>query len=343
MNNSYLEDFLKYYKSVKESFVKEQDFVNDLFLRNDNPNIKENIKYLCENNKNGKYIRGTLIMLGNYLYGNKADAKMLAFAYELFETSILIHDDIIDNGLLRRNLKTIPLRVEDVYKDNSLEFGKNIALCDGIYGYYLANNMIIDNYGDSKYLKDILHLYNSIVLKTVEGEILDVTLPFKCQKGLYYPSEEDIMEIYIDKTAWYTIIGPFLLGMMLNGMKASKKLIDILKNIGVAFQIKDDILGLYADNLDKTLNDVMEYKQTILYSYAINTDKKDEVLKYYGTDNGKKIKELFKECGAYDYAINKLDFIYKETSKNIDGISDLTMEGKNILKGLLEFIITREK
>ena len=153
-----------------------------------------------------------------------------------------------------------------------------------------------------------------------------------------------IYDIYVNKTAWYTIIGPFLLGMMLNGKMASEKLINILKNIGVAFQIKDDLLGIYADNLGKTLNDVSEYKQTILYSYAISTSYKEEVLKNYGKDNTLDvIKELFIECGAKKYAEDKLMSIYDETVKDIDTVSDLSREGKDILKGLLEFIITREK
>lgn len=342
---SYLNEFLEYYKGIKEKLVKGQDDINKLFLTNDNPNIKENIKFLVDRNKDGKYIRGTLIHMGNYLFGNNCDPLMMAYAYELFETSILIHDDIIDNGKERRHKKTIPYEINDLYKTkDALSYGNNIALCDGIYGYYLANNIIIDNYKDNKYLSDILHLYNNIVLKTVEGEILDVALPFKCQNNLYLSKEEDILEIYYDKTAWYTIIGPFVLGMMLGGMKATPKLLEVLKNIGIAFQIKDDILGIYSENLGKSLTDSEEYKQTILFTYILNTEYKDEFLKYYGTKNSNdKVKELFSISGAKKYAEDYLDKLYKETSKNIDTITDLSNEGKHLLKGLLEFIITREK
>lgn len=346
MKEKYLTAFLDYYKNIKEELISGQDDINKLLCMAKNPLINDRLNELVISNKGGKYIRGTLISLGNYLYGDGSiDYKALAYAYELFETSILIHDDIIDNGMERRSIKTIPYRIYDKYQtSDALTHGNNIALCDGIYGYYAASNIIIDNYGDNKYLKDILHLYNNIVLRTVEGEILDVELPFQNKNDLYLTSEDDVLEIYQKKTAWYTIVGPFLLGMMLTGKEASPKLIDILLNIGIAFQIKDDLLGIFSENLGKSLTDISEYKQTILFTHILETEYKNEFLKYYGTSgNDDIVKELLVKSGSKKYAEDYLDNIYKKTIKDIDTVSDLQTEGKDILKGLLEFIIKREK
>lgn len=346
MEEKYLESFLTFYKQIKEELIDGQDDFNKSIIGHiTNEHIRENILELCNSNKNGKYVRGTMIALGNYLYGNNNDYKMLAYAYELFETSILIHDDIIDEGKERRHDKTIPYRIDSKYHTkDSLKFGNDIALCNGIYGYYVANNIIVDYYKNNKYLSSILKLYNDIVLKTVEGEILDVTLPFKNKNGIATTTLEDVMEIYQNKTAWYTIAGPFLLGMMLSGNKPSTDLLNVLIDIGVAFQIKDDLLGIFSDNLGKSLTDIEEFKQTMLYTNILNTSFKDEFLKYYGTnDNDEKVKDLLVKSGSKDLTIKYLQDLYTDLLVRIDKISNLNNNGKDILKGLMVFVIKREK
>lgn len=59
----------------------------------------------------------------------------------------------------------------------------------------------------------------------------------------------------------------------------------MLLPLGIAFQIKDDLLGIFSDtsSIGKDCSDISEYKQTLLYYYAINNSKYgDELLKYYG-------------------------------------------------------------
>ena len=79
------------------------------------------------------------------------------------------------------------------------------------------------------------------------------------------------MEIYRLKTAWYSIIGPFSLGMVLANYSDEeiKKMQELLYNLGIGFQIKDDILGIFGDEKElgkSASSDVSEFKQTILYS-----------------------------------------------------------------------------
>lgn len=360
-NYKYLLTFLLFYKRHAKMLRDGQDEFNYSLINNlDNPKINEIITDFLDLNKDGKYIRGTLIALGEYLATKKEELEYLplAYAYETFQTAVLIHDDIIDNAKYRRNKETIPRRIckryldkiktKDYYND-TLKYANSIGICAGDYGFYEANKVIIDNYQNHKNFASLLSFYNDIIIKTIKGEILDVTLPYLGKYNYAKVSENDILDIYNLKTSWYTIIGPFLLGFILGGGKISNKFVDVLNKIGYAFQIKDDILGIFgeSDVIGKsTTSDIEEFKQTIMYSYIMNTEYKNEFLKYYGKkttkDSLNHIKELLKKSGAYDYALVYLNNIYAENYENIDSLP-ISEEGKDILKGLMIYINIREK
>ena len=80
----------------------------DKLVLEDNPLIKENMELFSNLNTNGKLVRGVLTNLGYYLLkDNKDYANDLALAYEVFQTAILVHDDIIDQDDIRRGVNTI--------------------------------------------------------------------------------------------------------------------------------------------------------------------------------------------------------------------------------------------
>ena len=360
-------NFLKFYLSVKKKFEREILKTNNNFIDNgDNEIVKTSINELIRMNSDGKYLRAMLIALG-YLIGNKNDNNYLdlAMAYETFQTAILIHDDIIDNASVRRSKITIP----EAYKqkleslsDNSSNFNikkehisNSIGICVGDLGFYLANKIIIDNYSNSPVLCKILSLYNKIVINTIKGEIIDVFLPFneEYQKGL--SKEQDVIEIYKLKTAWYTIIGPFSLGMTLADFtdQQIKKMEDILYNLGVAFQIKDDILGIFGKEsvLGKSASsDVSEYKQTILYTYVSknNKDKLVELSKYYGKQNLTEedlnsVKQIFISTGALEYANNVMNKMFLEAKTELEKIDFISEDKKSILNGFITYLNLRNK
>ncbi len=360
-NYKYLISFLLYYKEIASKLREnQQDFNNKLRVDSDNELVNlvyDDISYL---NQDGKYIRGVLIALGEYMTTcNNINYLDLAYAYELFQTSVLIHDDIIDNAKIRRGKDTIPRSIckkylnkkrSQNYYDDTIRLANSIGICAGDYGFYLANKVIIDNYQNHKNFNKILDLYNDIVIKTIKGEIIDVYLPYLSKYNYKKVEEQDIIDIYHLKTSWYTIIGPMSLGYLLGENQISKELQDILNNIGILFQIKDDLLGIYGNTKvigkQNTL-DIEEFKQTLLYSYIMNTSYQKEFLKIYGKKNVsdnevKRIKELLNESGAYEYVTNYLDDLYSLTINNIDSL-ELEEEYKDILKGLLIYILERNK
>ena len=350
-----LYDFLRYYLSVKGKFTLKMEDYNSLFVKGySNRFLEEALEQFTSSNKGGKFLRASLIALGYQSMGNEDDSYLpLGIALEIFQTSILIHDDIIDKADKRRGLDTIPVKYQKIYGDaikdgNDFEvkrkdIGNSMALCLGDLGFYLALQIIVQNYRNNKNLDRVLEYYNSVAIKTCEGEMVDVILPFYEE---FYGTEDDleshVMEIYKLKTAWYSVVGPYCLGAILGGLDDEKvhKLEDALINLGVAFQIKDDLLGIYGDEkyIGKSVtSDVSEFKQTILYSYAINTEYKDDLLKYYGkeisNDDMSKVKEIFDKSGAKEYAEKTMDRLFKESFQDILDLKFLDLDKKKLLLG----------
>ena len=360
-----LYSFLKYYLSVKDKFVLKMEDYNSLFVKGySNKFLEEALEQFVSSNKGGKFLRACLIALGYQSFDNDDDKYLpLGVALELFQTSILIHDDIIDKADKRRGLDTIPVKYQKIYenpiKDENHFEGKkkdisnSMALCLGDLGFYLALQIIVQNYRNNENLDRVLEYYNSVAIKTCEGEMVDVILPFYEE---FYGEEDDleshVMEIYKLKTAWYSVVGPYCLGAILGGCDEENihRLEDALINLGVAFQIKDDLLGIYGDekHIGKSVtSDVSEYKQTILYAYAVKTKYRDELLNYYGKSISikemDKVKEIFDKSGAKAYAEKTMDKLFDESFKNILDLDFLSIEKKKLLLGFAEFLKVRSK
>ena len=119
--------------------------------------------------------------------------------------------------------------------------------------------------------------------------------------------------------------------------------------MGIAFQIKDDLLGLYSedDSMGKTLNDIKEGKQTIIYKYAIDHANKEEIEiinKYYGNscvtiDENKIITDLFIKLGAKENA-EKLELEY--TKKGIDIINSMDVKNKDLFMDFANYLLKRK-
>jgi geranylgeranyl diphosphate synthase type I len=349
--------FKKYYEHIFKGINSEIDNYNSNLLDDKSNYLKENLKYFTNLNSGGKLIRGFLIALGYDIASSKdvSYSYKLALAYEIFQTSVLVHDDIIDEDKLRRGKETIHHinYLNDKKYNDSLakKIGDSIGICMGDYGFFEANNVIVDNYKNDKNFSKIFRTYNDIVLKTIEGELIDVKLSFD---GRYKLDETDlesnIMLIYKNKTAYYTIIGPLTLGLILGGIddKKLKVIQDFGEKVGIAFQIQDDILGIYNDMGKVIGSDIKEYKQTLLFSKTMeNKEYRDKLLEYYGKDVNEKeinkVREIFKDSGAYDYAYNLMNKLYDEALVILDKIDWMSNDNKDLLYGFVEYLRNRKK
>ena len=337
-----------FFITCKNEIDKKVDDILDKEIEKylDNEFIKNSLEELKRLSKGGKRVRGYLVKLGQMLFGKDDDSYVdIAAAIEIFQTAILIHDYIIDEADKRRGMDTINSKYPG-------HIGIAKAICIGDLGFFISYR-IINNSLISKELKDeIIKIYSKTLHNTVNGEIVDVELPLKDLNYHKNMSEKIIYDIYVNKTAWYTIIGPVLIGAASAGASNDdkNKLIDMGINLGIAFQIKDDLLGLYStsSSMGKTLNDVKEGKQTIIYKYAIdhaNCDELKIIDKYYGNPNisfneTKMIADLFEKLGAKRNA-EKLELEY--TNKGIQIINSMDVQNNDLFMEFANYLLKRDK
>ena len=351
--------FKDYYKETKEKLEQKIKEFNKDIIKDDAGLINNNLKQFSILNSDGKLVRGVLVNLGYYLLKDNKDYSLdLSLAYEVFQTAILVHDDIIDNDNTRRGKDTIHyVNYKEYIKYGEEAECKHLAdstaICLGDYGLYKANQIIAESYSNDKNLARVLMNFNNTVLTTIRGEFIDTVLPFNVKHNLVNNKdiENNILEIYRLKTSHYTIIGPISVGLLLAGGE-EEKIKDIEKfgtKVGIAFQIQDDILGIYSNETGKVKGtDIKEFKQTVLYSHIINTEYKDELMKYYGKndiseENIVKVQELFKKSGSYEYAVNKMNLLYDDSLETLNNIKWIKEDKKELLRGFVEYLRNRNK
>ncbi len=371
--------FSAFYSDSLNRLTKKTNAYNKVMRKEPNPIIRPFREDLADLNTGGKMLRGMLVNLGYqiavHMNGeaacNAAESDMLALAFEIFQTGVLVHDDIIDNAGTRRGKITVHRRYEhrlNVRETKMVAAGekpgnlaKSAAICVGDLGIYYANKQIVDYYAQNEHLAALIGYFDDIVVQTIRGELLDVVLPYEIQDDKYSPEEKkkllekSIWDIYYLKTAGYSVIGPLHLGMILGGAdeKQMKALDRVAEDIGIAYQIMDDILGVFADpeKLGKDVgSDITEFKQTILYMYVctMKPEYEEELLQIYGKKRISdaeldEVQRIFRESGALSYAQEMLGDCFERAEKRLARIKGMSKEDKAILRGFITYCKGRRK
>ncbi len=293
----------------------------------------------------GKRVRAYLVQLGYELFGKdvKADKAFLpSLSYELFQTGILAHDDIIDNSETRRFKPSMHM---DLGGGHS---GISKSICAGDFGIIAAIEIIARSDFDEKTkLKAISH-QNKIFISTIAGELRDIEF-----SGRMDIQEQEILDMNYLKTAQYTVSGPLVLGAILAGAdeKSIQQTAKFGNLVGIAFQIRDDILGMFGDEkkVGKSVTaDMCEGKQTVISAHFINnSSKKDRAAFYeiYGKEaSGEKellaVRELLIKNGSLEYAKSLCESMVHDASGILEQM-DISSESKNKLLGLLDYMTKR--
>ncbi len=310
------------------------------------------VQTFAEQAKGGKRLRATLVRLGYELINPKYNNEILkpALAFEIFQTAILAHDDVIDLSPLRRGKMTM-------YKAlGGDHHAMSQTICLGDTGFFLALELI----GNTKFADNLklkaLSNFNNSMLKTAAGQMLDIEAPKKILKEDQDDNrEKDALEIARLKTAQYTVVGPMQLGSILAG--ADDQYLDKIKKfgegLGIAFQIQDDILGVFGteEQLGKSVtSDVKEGKNTLLISYALTKLKEEDklfLLNHYGKgsiskNDFNKIKNLFESSGALDYS-RKIALEYVSLAKETIPLLTKDQQMVGLLNQMADFLIERTK
>ncbi len=307
----------------------------------------------------GKRIRPILFYCGYLLAGGRDKENILkaAISIELIHSYLLIHDDIIDRDNLRRHQPSMHYCYEKKYRnkfegenEEAKHFGISLAIITGdlasVFGYEILNKA---DFSDNLKIKAINKL-NQIIVNTITGEAKDIFL------GTFSDFNPDkILEMQGYKTAKYTIEGPFHLGAIL--AEADDEFLESLTNfaipLGIAYQIKDDIIGVFGDKkrTGKPVGaDVREGKATLLIAKTLeranNNQKKiissalgNKELKSYGV---KEVRKIIKETGSLEYSQNQIREFSELARKNLEKIKTSDEESKRFLRELVNFVAGRE-
>ncbi len=305
------------------------------------PSLGRLFERFIESSKDGKRIRGALVLLGYRIGGGKNLASVLdaAVAFEIFQTSILAQDDVIDKSPLRRGKASLYQALGG--DDRAV----SQAICLSDVGFFTAYRLLGGlKLEDSLKLRAI-NLFSQTLTQTVLGEMLDIEAPFIKRDFL----DQDSLKIALLKTARYTISGPLMLGMILAGSDQGRvrEIGDFGDALGVAFQIQDDVLGIFGDEkvIGKSASsDIKECKATLLIAYAQkkgNKEQREVLERYYGNqeidDHGiEEVRKVFKDTGALDYANLKAKSYFDKTKKSLKGIEE------QLLYSLIDFLKRRK-
>lgn len=322
-----------------ENWSKEVETVSPKLIALNNAFIRAN--------EGGKRLRGALVKLGYEMVNQEPNQEIIkaAAAFEIFQTAILAHDDIIDLSALRRGKPTLYRALGGDH------YGISQAICLGDVGFFLAGQSIIESNFSPEVKNRAFSSFVRTMVDTAMGEVLDVELPHRPDQ----PQEEDILTIFRLKTAQYTITGPLHLGAILAG--ASQEILDQIvcfgKSLGIAFQIQDDILGVFGNEkeLGKSVtSDIEEGKNTLLLTYALGygSDEQKKVLdKYYGKgkigeEGLNEVKKVFTETGALQYSQQKALSLVAE-AKEIISQMDIARDKKVLLNEMADFLVQRSR
>jgi geranylgeranyl diphosphate synthase type I len=358
--NNFIMNALEGLEGFKKEIDKELELYLDRTIKNAQKHdvvVADALKYVKKVVlSGGKRIRPAFMYYGYLAVGGKEREKIIraSISIELVHVFLLIHDDIMDRDNTRHGIDTVHYRYEKLgktffSKGDFKHFGLSMAIIIGDMIGAFGNQVIYDSNFKSDLIMQALSRLQSIIAMTVIGQSQDIVIEYKKEA-----TEKDILKMYENKTAKYTIEGPLHLGATLGGATEAemKAMSAYAIPIGIAFQIQDDILGIFGSEkkLGKRVgSDIEEGKQTILVAKARENGNRLQkaVLKNI---LGKKdltlqdiedFRQVIKDTGSLEYAKKMaIDLILK--GKLALEKMKIKKESKDFLEGIAQYLIERE-
>ena len=316
----------KNHQSYKELFLQELSKIQDM----EGPSyLYDPIKYIIKSE--GKRLRPFIVQfLGDVFNNNPKDTMNGAMGVELLHNFTLVHDDIMDGDDLRHNVPTIHKKWDNAHAVLS---GDGLGALGPIFIGKIKKNTL-----------EILIRYNEVILEICEGQAYDMEFESRNASVDEYilMSEKKTGSLFELCFEIPCLISDDYLPFRLQLKKLGR-------NLGVIFQIQDDILEMSTscENMGKGTNsDIERSKKTILSSMALDQDK-------YGWN---KLQKEIKDLSIEDKKLLLIDYYRKSSiieksnelllnfeNNCIDIIKSLPGEIQSSMKFLLNMILKRDK
>lgn len=308
--------------NVFRDFFKDE-ISSDVFL------LDQIIRYLLR--QKGKEIRPTLVFMTARMFGSVDNRSFIAATMiELLHTATLIHDDVVDEADKRRGF----LSINKIWRNKA----------GVLLGDFLLSKGLLIALDHKEY--QLLHVLSDAVRDMSEGELRQMKT-----SNLFNMTEERYFQIISEKTASLISAccqcGAIAATDNENVVQGMKR---VGMNIGIAFQIKDDLFDYGLADIGKpTRNDIQERKVTLPLIYAMDNAPKFEQLN---------VRRLMKKRKKTQKDVNRIvEFVHEHNGLKLaelkmESYAETAMEelhslpidqGYDDFKALIEFIITRKK
>lgn len=301
--------------------------------------LYEPIRYIMT--LGGKRMRPLLVFLGHQLFSKDlAMEKVInpAIAVEVFHNFTLMHDDIMDQAPLRRGKATVHKK-----------WNENIAILSGDVMFVKAYELIIQV--EDTCLRKTLKAFNQCAAEVCEGQQWDINF-----ETLEYAAEETYIEMIRLKTAVLLGFSLQLGGIIAGTTEQNTQLLkEFGENIGIGFQLKDDLLDVYGDAVKfgkQVGGDIIANKKTFLLIKAIEHAKgtQKETLNYWlkqkEFDKLEKIRaitNIYNQLEIKELTEKKMNDYFNKGFQKLEQIRGIEETGKKQLKNFAEWLINREK
>lgn len=262
-----MSSMVREFQQMIESLVSEQNFARKPI------ELYQPIAYTM--GQGGKRLRPVLTLLSCNLFGGDVkQASYPALAVEVFHNFTLVHDDIMDRAPLRRGMET-------VYK----KWNADIAILSGDTMFAMAYQYALRT--EPAFVPDILRVFSKAAIEVCEGQQMDMN--FETQQEVEIA---DYLEMIRLKTA--VLLGAALeIGAIVGEAETADiaHIYDFGVNLGIAFQLKDDLLDVFGKQEDFgkiSGGDIAANKKTYLYLKALelaNSQQNAKLKKYYSTSD----------------------------------------------------------
>jgi octaprenyl-diphosphate synthase len=275
----------------------------------------------------GKRLRPALLLLTARACGGVTPAHhTLAAAVEMIHTATLVHDDVLDEADTRRHVRTV-----------NAEWGNKVSILLGdmlfTHAFHLTSTV------DGR----ACQLIGEATNRVCAGELRQV-----CERGNLHLTEADYFAVVDGKTAALTEVCGRL-GALYAGASESvaERLAEYGRNLGIAFQVADDLLDLTGDEgtAGKTLGtDLEQQKLTLPLIHALNAlpaDDADELRRLVRAARRADVAVVVQKAGSVAYARWRADEFARTARQALDGLP--RSESRAILEQLTDWAIRRER
>ncbi|MEE2699898.1 MAG: polyprenyl synthetase family protein [Bacteroidota bacterium] len=276
-------------------------------------NLYQPIEYVM--GMGGKRLRPILLLMGHQLFADNIEKAISpAIGIEIFHNFTLLHDDIMDQAPIRRGRQTVHEKWDN-----------NVAILSG-------DTMLVQTYDyladvDESIIKELLTIFNKTAIQVCEGQQMD--MDFETQKKV---SLQEYLKMIEYKTAVLLAASLQIGGITANAVKKDQKnLYQFGINLGIAFQLKDDLLDAFGDMTEfgkKIGGDIRSNKKTFLYLKAIqlaDDKQKEDLENHFITEDQSEqkvidVKSIFTDLDIQNHTIDMMKAYYTKAMRHLDAI-----------------------